>query len=97
MPARKPITQEMIEANKYIIDEYFDPDFAVDLVEHLVQYIDQLYFRSEFIGFDPLPERNNPERPLIFCSNHSGNAFPWDAIVFVAFGHSLRRCFLCPR
>ena len=84
MAVRKPITPEMIEANKYIIDEYFDPDFGIDMVEHLMQHIDRLYFRSEFIGFDPLPERNDPERPLIFCSNHSGNAFPWDAIVFVA-------------
>ena len=84
MQQRKPITPEMIDANKGIFDEHFDPDFAIDLVEHLMQHIDRLYFRSEFIGFDPPPERNDPERPLIFCSNHSGMAFPWDAIVFVS-------------
>jgi len=36
------------------------------------------------VGFAPFPKRNNPDRPLIFASNHSGMAFPWDAIVSLA-------------
>jgi 1-acyl-sn-glycerol-3-phosphate acyltransferase len=31
-----------------------------------------------------MPERNNPDHPLIFASNHSGMAFPWDAMVFAS-------------
>jgi 1-acyl-sn-glycerol-3-phosphate acyltransferase len=33
------------------------------------------------VGFEDFPQRNNPDRPLIFASNHSGMAFPWDAII----------------
>ncbi len=84
MPQRKPITPEMIEANKHIYDEYFDPQYAIDLVKYLLNDIDRLYFRSRFIGFDPMPERNNPDHPLIFASNHSGMSFPWDGMIFAS-------------
>jgi 1-acyl-sn-glycerol-3-phosphate acyltransferase len=36
------------------------------------------------VGFDNLPPRNNPAAPLIFATNHSGMAFPWDAIIFIS-------------
>ena len=84
MPSRDPITPEMIEANRKIYSAHFDPAFAVDMVEHLIQHISDLYFRASFVGFDPMPERNLPERPLILASNHSGMSFPWDAIIFAA-------------
>ncbi len=84
MPHRKPVTLEMIEANKKIYDEYFEASRNADFVEQLMTPIDRLYFRSRFIGFDETPERNNPDHPLIYISNHSGMAFPWDAIVFVS-------------
>lgn len=73
-----------IKDNQYIYDEYFDPDFLKDMIEHVMRHIDRCYFRSRFIGFDHLPKRNNPDAPLIYASNHSGMAFPWDAIVFGA-------------
>lgn len=74
----------MIEDNKKILHEYFEPDFPAALVKNVLQYIDDFYFRSQFIGFDDFPKRNQPNRPLIFASNHSGMAFPWDAIIFTA-------------
>lgn len=73
---------EEIKANQFIYNEYFDPDFIRDLVEHVMAHIDRCYFRSQFIGFDKLPKRNNPHHPLIYASNHSGMAFPWDGIIF---------------
>ncbi len=88
-----------IEANKKIYTEHFDPEFTEDLVSHVLSLIDRFYFRSKFIGFDNLPERNNPDRPLIYAANHCGMAFPWDAIIFSAmlfkrnkfnFKHSVR-------
>ena len=72
-----------IEANKKIYTEHFDPLYVEALVENLFETIDETWFRSRFIGFDAMPERNNPDVQLILASNHSGMAFPWDAIVFV--------------
>jgi len=79
--ALSTLTEE-IKVNQFIYDEYFDPGFMRDLVEHVMAHIDRCYFRSEFIGFEKLPKRNNPDYPLIYASNHSGMAFPWDAIIF---------------
>ena len=84
MIKRKPISAEQIEQNKFIYTEHFLPDYADLIATTLLKRIDRYYFRSEFIGFEDYPQRNNPERPLIFISNHSGMAFPWDAIIFTA-------------
>ncbi|MEZ4774900.1 MAG: 1-acyl-sn-glycerol-3-phosphate acyltransferase [Bacteroidia bacterium] len=70
-----------IEENKKIYHEHFDPQFLECICREVIQLLD-LYFRPVFVGFDELPERNNPDRPLIYACNHSGMAFPWDAIVF---------------
>jgi len=73
---------EEIKNNQKILDQHFDPEFAKSLVKNVLDHIDHCYFRSEFIGFDDYPQRNNPDVPLIFASNHSGMAFPWDGIMF---------------
>ncbi len=75
---------DQIETNKYIIDEYFDLQFTRQMVEKVVSKIESRYFRARFIGFDQFPKRNNPSRPLIFSSNHSGMAFPWDGVILAA-------------
>jgi 1-acyl-sn-glycerol-3-phosphate acyltransferase len=51
---------------------------------NLLQHISDCYFRVKFIGFDDLPERTAPEKPLIYISNHSGMAFSWDSIMFTS-------------
>jgi hypothetical protein len=80
------LTQE-IKDNTHIFDEFFDLDYAKSLAK-LLEPIDKYYFRATLIGFDDelgeFPERNNPKRPLIFVSNHSGMAFPWDGMVFAS-------------
>ncbi|MEO1451477.1 MAG: 1-acyl-sn-glycerol-3-phosphate acyltransferase [Bacteroidota bacterium] len=72
-----------IEANKKIFDEHFDLRFLRALNSEIVKHL-KIYFRPEFVGFDEMPQRTNPERPLIYACNHSGMAFPWDAIIFGA-------------
>ncbi|MGI9541682.1 MAG: 1-acyl-sn-glycerol-3-phosphate acyltransferase [Cyclobacteriaceae bacterium] len=77
-------TPEEIEANKTIYKKHFDQNYSISLIKNVVDPINKRYFKCKFIGFDELPERNNPPRPLIYVSNHSGMAFPWDAMIFNA-------------
>ncbi|OGX91187.1 hypothetical protein [Hymenobacter coccineus] len=70
-----------LAANQHIYSDYFKEEFTQTLDENVLQLLDRVWFRSELVGFDDYPQRNNPDRPLIFASNHSGMAFPWDAIV----------------
>lgn len=70
-----------IEGNKHILSSHFDKEFMVSLNEEIIPLLDH-YFRPELVGFDEMPDRNNPDRPLIYACNHSGMAFPWDAIIF---------------
>lgn len=78
-----------ILANQHIYSDYFDEEFTRTIDENILQLLDRVWFRSRLVGFEPYPQRNNPARPLIFASNHSGMAFPWDAIVSLA--HLFRR------
>ncbi len=71
---------EEIKNNLHIYYEHYDEEYTRSLFK-LMEPIRSLWFRSKFIGFENFPKRNNPERPLIFACNHSGMAFPWDAIV----------------
>jgi 1-acyl-sn-glycerol-3-phosphate acyltransferase len=73
-----------IEGNKHIISDYFDLDFTKEIVDKVITCLEKTYFRPRFIGFDKYPKRNNPDVPLIFSSNHSGMAFPWDGIVLAS-------------
>jgi hypothetical protein len=64
------------------LNQHFDPAYSKSLVEQVIGPINDLYFKSRLVGFQQLPERNQPTIPLIFVSNHSGMAFPWDGMVF---------------
>ncbi|WP_254846572.1 hypothetical protein [Hymenobacter sp. CRA2] len=82
MPQSPPAA---IVANQHIYSDYYDEEFVRAIDENVLQLLDRVWFRSELVGFlENYPQRNNPDRPLIFCSNHSGMAFPWDAIVALA-------------
>ncbi len=72
---------DQVQQNLHIIDEFYDEDFTRSFSNDLVRELRDYYFRPRFVGFGTFPERNNPQRPLIFASNHSGMAFPWDAIM----------------
>lgn len=76
--------RKLVDKNKNIYTDFFDPDYLKSLIDNICVFFDKFYFRSRFIGFESIPERNNPDRPLIYASNHSGMAFPWDAMMFGA-------------
>ena len=70
-----------IEENKKIFGEHFDLTFMKSLCDEVIEML-KIYFRPVFVDFEEMPERNNPDHPVILACNHSGMAFPWDAIVF---------------
>ena len=58
--------------------EPFDVDYCRDLLDKVIAPISDHYFRPRLIGVEKLPARG----PIILAANHSGTAFPYDAIVF---------------
>lgn len=64
--------------------DQFDLEISTAFTKQVMNLINDVYFRARLIGFDEWEERNNPDSPLIFVSNHSGMAMPWDAVSFVA-------------
>jgi len=72
----------LIEKNKKIYTEFYDFAYLKSIINNISDFIDKYYFRSKFVGFENLPQRNNPDTPLIYASNHSGMAFPWDGMIF---------------
>jgi 1-acyl-sn-glycerol-3-phosphate acyltransferase len=56
----------------------FDAPFCRELMRKVVGPITDHYFRPRIIGAEKLPR----EGPIILAANHSGTAFPYDAIVF---------------
>ena len=78
---RRVYTPQEVEENK-VIYNYFDPNYVRQLNRIIFNKLNESYFRPVYIGFDEVIERNDPDRPVILASNHSGMAFPWDAMVF---------------
>lgn len=58
----------------------FDAAYCRALERQVLGPITSQYFRARIIGAERLPKRG----PLIIAANHSGNAFPHDAIVLDA-------------
>ncbi len=73
-----------VSGNFRIVDEYFDLEYTKSLIKHVISCLMKCYYRPRFIGFEHMPARNNADVPLIFASNHSGMAFPWDGIILAA-------------
>lgn len=73
----------LIQENLLKLDKDFDKHYTSKLVESVLSLLQENYFRSMFVGFNPLPKRVAPDRPLIYVSNHSGMSFPWDAMIFL--------------
>ena len=81
---RLVISEEQIEKNREEYKRHFSLPYMEAFCRHVLNHISNVWFRPRFVGFDNLPPRNNPSAPLIFATNHSGMAFPWDAIVFIS-------------
>ncbi len=60
----------------------FDRRYVKSMAKAILSPLAHRYFHAEMHGFETLPTRPNPDKPLLFASNHSGMAFPWDAIIF---------------
>ncbi len=81
----KPIPSEEVKKNQHIIHEHYDKQYTISILEKLGNICHDTYFRSKFIGFEDSPERIREDTPYILIGNHSGMAFPWDAIIFAGF------------
>lgn len=55
----------------------FDPQFARGLIEQAFSPALEHYFRPRLLGRQRIPQ----DGPLILAANHSGNTFPFDALV----------------
>ncbi len=85
-----PPMSEQVRENLSIITDYFNLDAGRCLSGDVMDLLDEVYFRSKLVGFEEnYPQRNNPHIPLIFASNHSGMAFPWDGMLLSYKIHSL--------
>ncbi|MCB1044505.1 MAG: 1-acyl-sn-glycerol-3-phosphate acyltransferase [Acidobacteria bacterium] len=60
--------------------EPFDPEYLRELEKQVFGDIFRTYFRPLLIGADKIPR----DRGAILAPNHSGNAFPYDAMVLDA-------------
>lgn len=56
--------------------EPFDPDYIREVIEGPFTLLLENYFRPRLLGAWRLPEAG----PAILASNHSGSAYPWDAM-----------------
>lgn len=74
--------QALIDENKSIYNQYYDAEYLESVSKHIFERLVAIYFRPKFVGFEEYVERNDPDKPIIFAGNHSGMAFPWDAMVF---------------
>lgn len=81
---RLVISEEQIEGNREEYKRHFSLPYMEAFCRHVLNHVSNVWYRPRFVGFDQLPERNNPSAPLVFATNHSGMAFPWDAIVFIS-------------
>ena len=81
---RLVISEEQIEHNREEYKRHFSLPYMEAFCRHVLNHICDVWYRPRFVGFEHLPPRNNPAAPLIFATNHSGMAFPWDAIVFIS-------------
>ena len=81
---RLVISDEQIVNNREEYKRHFSLPYMEAFCRHVLNHVSNVWYRPRFVGFDTLPERNNPSAPLVFATNHSGMAFPWDAIVFIS-------------
>lgn len=64
-----------------IASDPFDAEWARSLERNVLRPLNDVWFRAKFVGIERIPKTG----PLILASNHSGNAFPYDAIALDSF------------
>lgn len=61
-----------------------DPAYAFRVTSRIMRRLNESYFRSRFVGFEKPIRGKHAGAPVIYASNHSGMAFPWDGMALVA-------------
>ncbi len=74
--------EKFISKNLQDINQNFSPSYTKFILDELIKPINDTWFRSEMVGFGDYPNRKEGEKPYLLVTNHSGMAFPWDAIIF---------------
>lgn len=75
LPAQRRITAPAAKAH-----DPFDADWARSIMTTAIEPLLRQWFRAEIVGAERIP----PRGPVILAANHSGNAFPYDAIALDA-------------
>ena len=76
--------QQLIDKNRAVYTQFYDAAYTDSMEKNLFQPMNAVYFRAKMVNFEDYPAPMPNNKPLIFISNHSGMAFPWDALVFGA-------------
>jgi len=77
-PVRNHVTADLEDIPLIQPDEDpIDYDYLKGLANDVIKPIINNYFRAKLIGAEKIPDKG----PYILATNHSGNAFPHDAIV----------------
>lgn len=84
------INQKISQSRLDTVDQYYDPEYARSVCINILDFLDRYYFRARLVGFDTLPHTEDPNSPLMYAGNHSGMAFPWDALVFASTMYRLQ-------
>src|SRR5574341_2372150 len=69
----EPEQTALIKENQKIYVEFMDREFVAYLIKHVLAPLDQFCLRSQFIGFDPFPQRHRQIwrealcRQRVFC------------------------------
>lgn len=62
--------------SEHVAADRFDGEWARSLERRVLRPMNETWFRAKLVGAEKIPR----DGPLILASNHSGNAFPYDAI-----------------
>lgn len=93
-PELEPREVDAVE-NEDVEGPDLDPAYAFRITSRIMRHLNKNYFRSQFVGFEKPIRGKYPGAPVIYASNHSGMAFPWDGMalsagVFERSGYKLK-------
>jgi 1-acyl-sn-glycerol-3-phosphate acyltransferase len=72
-----PVQSATIEPQlEPVASDPFDAEWARSLERSVLRSMNEVWFRAKLVGAERIPSTG----PVILASNHSGNAFPYDAI-----------------